>query len=108
MSGKKGTSTFVMQRASAVILLPFAIWFLWIIAAKSGQSFDAMAAWMASPFTKILLGAFVTVGALHGRIGVMEVIEDYIHGGLNGVLNMANWAAALGVIALTWWSLLSI
>ena len=104
----KGTSTFVMQRLTAVLLIPLVIWFLWSVVAHAGQSFSATKAWAAQPKNAILLGAFITIGAVHMRIGLMEVIEDYIHGGLNGVLNVLNWLVALGVIGVTWWSLYSI
>ena len=104
----KGTSTFIMQRASAVVLLPVAVWFLWSLAAHAGADFNGMIAWISQPWNKALFGAFVTVGAFHGRIGVHEVIDDYIHGALRGLLSAINWAVALAVIVVTWWSLLSL
>lgn len=105
---KKGTSTFVMQRASAVILLPFVIWFLWSLAAHAGDSFIEMVAWLKSPFNKIMFGGFVTIGAFHMRIGLGEVIDDYLQGGLRSTASLLNLLGALSVVALTWFSLASI
>lgn len=104
----KGTSIFVMQRLTAVLLLPLVLWFLWSVVAHAGDSFSAAKAWAGQPKNAILLGAFITIGAIHMRIGLMEVIEDYIHGGINRVLNALNWLVALAVVAVTWWSLYSI
>jgi len=105
---RKGTSTFVLQRTTAVFLLPLIIWFLWSVVAHASGTYDEAYAWAAKPLNALLLGAFVTIGAIHMRIGAMEVIEDYIHGALNSVLNLLNWAVAIGVIAITWWSLFNI
>lgn len=101
----KGTSTFVLQRASAVLLTPLVLWFLFSVIAHAGDSYLEARAWAAQPLNMALLGGFVTVGAFHMRIGMMEIIEDYIHGGLNGALNLLNWAVAIGVTIVTWWSL---
>jgi len=97
-----------MQRLTAVLLLPLVLWFLWSVVAHAGDSFSAAKAWAGQPKNAILLGAFITIGAIHMRIGLMEVIEDYIHGGINRVLNALNWLVALAVVAVTWWSLYSI
>ncbi len=104
----KGTGTFVMQRASAVILIPLAIWFLISLAAHAGDSHQATLLWLKKPLVKILFGAFVSIGAIHGRIGIGEIIEDYIHGGLRGGLSALNWIVALAVIVATWWALFTI
>ncbi|MEL6361182.1 MAG: succinate dehydrogenase, hydrophobic membrane anchor protein [Pseudomonadota bacterium] len=104
----KGTSTFIMQRASAVILIPIAIWFLWSLMAHAGEDLAGAEAWLKKPLNFGLFGTFVTIGALHGRIGVSEVIDDYIHGGMRGLFSALNWVVAIAVIAVTWWSLLSL
>lgn len=100
----KGTSTFVMQRASAVILFPLAVWFLVSLVAHAGDSFVDMKAWLASPAVSIPMAAFVVAGAFHGRIGLSEVIVDYIHSWMKDVLLVANWIFALAVMALAIWS----
>ena len=105
---KKGTTAFMVQRGSAILLAPFALWFLISAVAHVGASYDEMRAWLASPLTKLLLGGFVTIGAVHMRVGMMEVIGDYIHGPLNGVLNLANWIAVGAVVIITWLSLFTI
>lgn len=104
----KGTSTFIFQRLTAVLLLPLTLWFLFNVVAHAGASFSATTGWLSAPINAILLGIFITTGALHMRIGMMEIIEDYIHGGLNGTLNLINWVVVIAIIAVTWWSLFSL
>ena len=105
---KSPTSTFVMQRASAVIMVPVALWFLWSLAAHAGEDLSGARVWLGEMHNKILFGIFVTIGVFNGRIGLHEIIEDYIHSGLNGVLNAAAMAAAILIAGLTWWSLFQI
>ncbi len=101
----KGTSTFVYQRATAILLAPLVLWFLFSVVAHAGDSYLEARAWAAKPLNMLLLGVMVTVGAFHMRIGMMEIIEDYIHGEINGLLNTLNWAVAISVTIATWWSL---
>lgn len=98
---KKGTPTFVMQRASAVILAPLAIWFLWSLTVNAGDDFTAARAWLSDIKNALLLGALIVVGAFHMRIGMQEIIDDYIHGRLRGALLALNWLAAIAIAAVT-------
>lgn len=86
----KGTAKFIIQRASAIALLPLAIWFLLSLVSQVGASHGEMKAWLASPFNAIVMALFVVIGALHMRIGASEVIEDYIHSGLRPLLMALN------------------
>ncbi len=101
---KKGTSTFVLQRASAVVLIPLAVWFLISLVAHAGDSFAEMQAWLSKPTTSIPFAALVVIGAYHGRIGLEEVIVDYIHSWMKTVFLTLSWIAALGVMGLAAWS----
>lgn len=105
---QKGTTTFVLQRASAVLLLPLAIWFLIAIVAHAGDSFEEMKTWLAKPWTSIPLAAFIVIGVFHGRIGLSEIIVDYIHSWMKDVLIVASWIAALAIMAVTIWSVYQI
>lgn len=93
----KGTATFIAQRASAVILLPLTIWFVWGIAAHARASAAETLAWLSEPLTAILFALFIAASAFHMRIGLNEVIEDYVHSGAKGVLMTLNLLAALAV-----------
>lgn len=105
---KKGTSTFIIQRASAVVLIPLAIWLLFNIVALLAGDYDSARARLASPATGLLLGGFLIVAAVHMRIGMMEIIVDYIHSWLKDVLLLVNWLFSLGVVIGVAWAVYSI
>lgn len=96
----KGTTGFIAMRATSVLLLPFVVWFVWAIAAHAGDSYEEMRAWVSEPTTAVLFAIFIVISALHMRLGLNEVIEDYIHSNFKGVLMTLNLLAALAVAGL--------
>jgi succinate dehydrogenase / fumarate reductase membrane anchor subunit len=104
MPTHKGTATFIAQRASAVALIPLVIWFLVGAVGLAGADYAAARAFAAEPVNAIALAAFIALSAYHMRIGVAEVIADYIHGGLKSVLSGVNWAFAIAVAIAGIWS----
>ncbi|MEL6790063.1 MAG: succinate dehydrogenase, hydrophobic membrane anchor protein [Pseudomonadota bacterium] len=104
----KGTSKFIAQRGSAVILLPLMIWFLISLIGQLGNDQTQMQTWLAKPWNGIPMALLVIVGAMHMRIGVSEVVEDYIHGGVRSILMGINWVVAVGVAAAAALSVLAL
>ena len=102
---EKGTSSFVIQRATAVFLIPLAIWFLINLVSHIGADYAAARAWLEQPVNGGLLAAFLIIGAWHMRIGMSEIIADYIYSSLKRVLLIINWLVSLGVIAAVAWSI---
>lgn len=101
----KGTTTFIAQRASAALLLPLVIWFLWSAVAHAGGSFAEMRGWIAAPLNAGFMGLLILIGTLHMRIGMNEIIDDYIDSGTRGVFKLLNLLISLGAAALGLWSL---
>lgn len=98
----KGTSTFIIQRASAALLVPFNVWFFWAFVklASSGAGYEELRAWASSPVNAVLFAVFIFLNVVHMRIGVAEISEDYIHNhGVKGLVQTLNWLVALGVVA---------
>ncbi len=95
----KGTSSFIMQRFTAALLIPLGLWFLVGVVSHLGADYDAARAWLAKPLNGILMALFIAIGAWHMRIGMAEIIADYIHSGLKGVLDILNWLVCLALIA---------
>ena len=104
MSGRisthKGTATFIAQRLTAALLLPLVIWFVWSTVRLSGAGIDEARAFIAAPFNAAMFALVFVLSALHMRIGMNEIIDDYAHGGLRGVYKILNLFAALGAAAL--------
>ncbi|VAV95862.1 hypothetical protein MNBD_ALPHA05-1463 [hydrothermal vent metagenome] len=105
---EKGTSSFILQRASAVVLAPLSIWFLFEIVSALTADYATARAWLTAPLNAALLGGFFIIGALHMRIGLAEIIVDYVHSWAKDVLLFINWLAALGLIAVAAWSIYTI
>ena len=104
----KGTSTFIVQRATAALLIPLGIWFLISVVSHLGADYEVARAWLANPVNGILLSVFIIIGALHMRIGLAEIIVDYIHSKLGDVLLLLNWLVAAGIIASTLFAVFNI
>ncbi|WDI33019.1 succinate dehydrogenase, hydrophobic membrane anchor protein [Hyphococcus flavus] len=104
----KGTSTFIMQRFTAALMIPLAIWFLISVVSHLGADYAAARAWAGQWWNGLLLALFVSVGAWHMRIGLEEIIADYIHGGIKKTLSALNWLIAISVIAGALWSVYNI
>ena len=96
---KKGTSTFVVQRATGVVLVPLAVWVLINLVSVLNADPSIALAWLTPASKSIVFGAFLAVGVWHMRIGMSEIIVDYLHGWLGDVLRVLNWFLALALFA---------
>ena len=79
-SAKYGTEDIWMQRLTAAALVPLTLFLVIFLVAKSGADAASVRAALGNPFVAILLAATVIAGALHMRIGMQVIIEDYVHG----------------------------
>ncbi len=73
-----GVEHFVAQRASALALLILAPSFLIPFALAAREGAGPLAAFLGSPLGALLGLAFFTLAALHLRIGIAVIAEDYI------------------------------
>ena len=74
-----GTAAWLMQRISALALLPLVIWFVtFMFKAIKYQNSDELMSAFTSPFPTILFASFITIGLYHGNLGIKEIIEDYV------------------------------
>jgi succinate dehydrogenase membrane anchor subunit len=97
----RGTETFWRQRLTAIANVPLALFVVLSIANHIGAGYDEMRAYFARPLVAILMLSFVISAAIHMRIGLGEIVEDYVHaGGLRmASLVFATFFAAALVIA---------
>ena len=79
-SAKFGTEDIWMQRLTAVALIPLTLFLVIFLVTKVGADAASVRASLGNPFVAILLAATVIAGALHMRIGMQVIIEDYVHG----------------------------
>ncbi len=76
----EGAGHWWLQRITAVALLPLTVWFVVSLLGQSLQSYDAMRGWLGQPWVAVLTILLVATLALHSKLGVQVVIEDYVHG----------------------------
>lgn len=75
-----GTSTWWVQRVSAVALIPLVLWFVYfLLEVIEFRDIDKVESIFTSPFSTMFLALFIGVGIYHGCIGMKEIIEDYVH-----------------------------
>ena len=102
-SAKQGPGHFVKQRLTAaanLVLVPFAVG---LIATLAGTDLATVKATLAHPVVAIALIVMVLSMAVHMRIGMQVIIEDYVHAeGTKVLLLLANtfFSAAVAAIAI--------
>lgn len=79
-SAHNGTHHFIVQRATAVILVPLVAYFFYSIAVLAhARDYAQVLVWFGNPLRSGLLLAFMVTGFYHAAVGVQVVIEDYVH-----------------------------
>jgi succinate dehydrogenase / fumarate reductase membrane anchor subunit len=77
-SSKHGLGHWWMVRLTAVALVPLVLWFVISMISLSGQSREAVLAWLQSPHHSVLLSIFLITSLYHANLGLQAVFEDYI------------------------------
>jgi succinate dehydrogenase / fumarate reductase, membrane anchor subunit len=108
-SAKSGTGHFWLQRVTAVANVILTIGFLCVVLTLIGKPYGTAIATLAKPQVAILMLLFVVSGAVHMRIGMQVIIEDYVHHEILKILAvMANTFFAIAVGAACAFALLKI
>ena len=77
-SGKHATKHFITQRITGALNIAFLLFFIWFVISVAGQDRAGVLATIANPFVAIPLVLLFVSATIHMRIGMVEVIEDYI------------------------------
>jgi succinate dehydrogenase / fumarate reductase membrane anchor subunit len=103
-SAKFGTEDYWLQRLTAAALVPLGIFLILFLLRNTGASYATVRANLANPFCAILLAATIIAGALHMKIGMQVIIEDYVHDQPWSILSIVlNWFfTALIVLGSIW------
>jgi succinate dehydrogenase / fumarate reductase membrane anchor subunit len=98
-----GSGHWLLQRLSAVVVLPLGLWSFYAFATRVDWSRGALLAFVAAPWHAGALIVFLLALLLHSELGVQVVIEDYVsRGPRERTLQVLNQAAHLvaGVIGV--------
>ena len=102
-SAKKGTGDWIVSRVTSVALAVLYLAFLIIVVGLAGRSHAEVVGRLASPLVALVLLATLVLTAVHMRLGMQVIIEDYVHDELpKFALLIANtlfsWAVGLTAI----------
>jgi succinate dehydrogenase / fumarate reductase membrane anchor subunit len=77
-SAKDGTHHFIVQRITALALIPLTIWMITLVLALVRADYARAHAIVHHPFAAVWLTAFVIATFWHAQLGLQVVIEDYV------------------------------
>jgi len=102
-SAREGTGHFWRVRLTSVALIPLTLFFIGFAISLNGAGYAEVRAAISQPLVALLLALFVLVSLDHMRLGMQEIIEDYIHSeGQKVVLVMLSifFCVVVGAIAV--------
>jgi succinate dehydrogenase / fumarate reductase membrane anchor subunit len=100
-SGKHATREFKTQRLTGMFNIVFTIFFVWFVVSLAGADRAQMVETVRNPFVALGLVLLIINVSIHMRIGMHEVIADYLYEKQNKVANLANNVFAVLVPAVT-------
>jgi succinate dehydrogenase / fumarate reductase membrane anchor subunit len=77
-STKTGAHHWLMQRISAIALIPLVIWISFSLIQISQDPQEYLPVFFAYPLNAIAGILFITTSLYHGSLGMRVIIEDYI------------------------------
>lgn len=76
----RGTETFWRQRLTAIANIPLVLFLIFSILTHIGADYETVRSYLARPLVTLLMLALVISASIHMRIGLKEIVEDYVHG----------------------------
>ena len=74
----KASRKWIMQRASALIVAPLIVWFLLSLITLSTGDYNSVINFFSKPLFLSLTIILLITGFFHAKIGLSEIVEDYI------------------------------
>ena len=78
-SAQSGTHHFIVQRVTALALIPLVVWIVYFVLAVLHADYAQARAMVHAPLNAVLLVAFVIAAFWHAKLGLQVVVEDYVH-----------------------------
>ncbi len=102
-SAKEGASHFLKQRVTGAANLVLSVFLVGFLVTYSGADHATVKAGLQSPFVAVPLALLILSAAIHMRLGMQTIIEDYVQSeGLKIVALLLNtfFAIAVGAAGL--------
>ncbi len=101
-AAKEGTGDFIRQRVTALANVPLLLFGVWLAITCMGASRAEIVGLFGNPVVAGLAILLIVSVCIHMRIGVQEVVVDYVHNELLKVLVLvANSFFSYGILALS-------
>lgn len=98
-SARSGTGHFWLQRLTGLANIVLAIGLIVIVLTLIGKSYAEAITFLSHTLVSLILLAGVTSAAIHMRIGMQVIIEDYVHSeGLKVLALVANTFFAFAIV----------
>lgn len=108
-SAKEGTTHFWAVRVTSLALVPLTLFAVGLVFSMIGKDAAAARDVLSRPLVAVPLLLFIVIALEHMRLGMQEVIADYVHGDLVKVVWLTlNTAFCLIVGAVSVFALLRI
>ena len=78
-SAHNGVGRFISERATSVALVPLSLWAVYAGVVLGHSGYEGAVAFLQSPVNAVLAALTVFVSALHMKMGMQVIIEDYVH-----------------------------
>ena len=90
-AARSGTEHFWLSRLTSIAEIPLEIAAVVVAVMLVGTTYDQAVAIVGSPVTAVILLLWILNAAIHMRLGMQVIIEDYVHAELPKLLAlMAN------------------
>lgn len=102
-SARSGTEHFWRQRLTGAANVPLVVGLIAVVVMTIGQPYETAVTFLGTPWVAAILVLFFISAAIHMRIGMQVIVEDYIHGeGLKVVLLAAStfFTVAVATVAI--------
>lgn len=77
--GHSGVFHWLMQRITAVALIPLPWWTAVYIKHLLHSPHEQFTAWLAAPWNVFFLAVFTLAAAYHAVLGIQVILDDYVH-----------------------------
>ena len=78
-SAHDGTTHFILQRLTAIALVPLLLWLVYGLITHVGASYYVFKAWVGSFPVALALILTLIAAFWHASLGLQIIIEDYVH-----------------------------
>lgn len=97
---RKESRLWLIERITAILLIPLSLWLALSLAALPGTSHEAFLDWIRQPLHYLSLLAFLLISVQHALLGLASILDDYVQAPpLKRYSLLAIKLALLGVLA---------